>query len=140
MAEEIPHCRLVKIAGEERVRVGRRTPERDQIAVRPIKEAKTSDESGCHRQPLEELGRSKPELGGPLPINKSPLQDKHRTRRFGSEISVGPLLCGEYGRDRPDAFDGCHLALASAGGGSVSSSSIVPSKNDPTLVGLIQIL
>ena len=39
MAEEILHCRLVKIAGEERVRVGRRTPERDQIAVRPIKEA-----------------------------------------------------------------------------------------------------
>ena len=95
VTEEVPHGRLVLIAGEERVGIGRRTPERDQIAVRPIKEAKTSDESGCHRQPLEELGRPKPELGGPLPIDKSPLQDKHRTRRLGSEMSVGPLLCSE---------------------------------------------
>jgi hypothetical protein len=86
--------------------VGRGPPERDQGAVRSISEAEAADESGCLCQELKELGGLEPERGGPLLIDEGPLQDEQRTRRFRSEVALGSLLRGEYGRDDAYAFDG----------------------------------
>jgi hypothetical protein len=60
--------------------------------VRSIKEAVAADESGCHRQELEELSRPQPEPLGALLIDERRLQDKHCTRCLWSEVTVGSLL------------------------------------------------
>ena len=60
--------------------------------MRSIKEAVAADESGCHRQELEELSRPQPEPLGALLIDERRLQDKHCTRCLWSEVTVGSLL------------------------------------------------
>jgi hypothetical protein len=88
VAEELQHCRLVFIGGEERVGVGGDTPERDQVAG-AISEAEAADESWCVRQPLKEFGGLKPERGS-LPIDEFPYRMSSAPAPSGPRWRSGP--------------------------------------------------